>query len=101
MTSFIDSRPVAGTARRGSHRPQDSGLHLPMLSQNVSYNDLGDLYLDKFNKHHLSRNLVRRLERLGYSVTVTLRLQDAAAQRGVIFIAALTNPSNPSQAFRF
>ncbi len=39
-----------------------------MVSQNVSYNDLGDLYLDKLNKNHLTRNLVHRLERLGYSV---------------------------------
>ena len=28
-----------------------------MLSQQVSYNDLGDLYLDKLNKNHLTRNL--------------------------------------------
>ena len=41
-----------------------------MLSQKVSYNDLGDLYLDKLNKHHLTRNLVHRLERLGYTVTL-------------------------------
>jgi len=41
-----------------------------MISQNVSYNDLGDLYLDKLNKNHLTRNLVHRLERLGYSVTL-------------------------------
>ena len=26
-----------------------------MLSQQVSYNDLGDLYLDKLNKNHLTR----------------------------------------------
>jgi transposase len=44
-----------------------------MLSQQVSYNDLGDLYLDKLNKNHLTRNLVHRLERLGYSVTLTLQ----------------------------
>jgi transposase len=44
-----------------------------MLSQQVSYNDLGDLYLDKLNKHHLTRNLVHRLERLGYQVTLTLQ----------------------------
>ena len=44
-----------------------------MLSQQVSYNDLGDLYLDKLNKHHLTRNLVHRLERLGYAVTLTLQ----------------------------
>jgi hypothetical protein len=44
-----------------------------MLSQQVSYNDLGDLYLDKLNKHHLTRTLVHRLERLGYQVTLTLQ----------------------------
>jgi transposase len=48
-----------------------------MLSQQVSYNHLGDLYLDKLNKHHLTRNLVHRLERLGY--TVTISLQEEAA----------------------
>ena len=42
-----------------------------MLSQQDSYNDLGDLYLDKLNKHRLTRNLIHRLERLGYSVTLT------------------------------
>jgi transposase len=44
-----------------------------MLSQQVSYNDLGDLYLDKLNKHHLTRNLVHRLERLGFAVTLELK----------------------------
>jgi hypothetical protein len=39
-----------------------------MLSHRVCYNDLGELYLDKLNKHHLTRNLVHRLERLGYMV---------------------------------
>ena len=72
-------------ARRGYKRAAVAIAHkilvsiYHMLSQSVSYNDLGDLYLDKLNKHHLTRNLVRRLERLGYSVTVTLRPQDAAA----------------------
>lgn len=71
-------------ARRGYNRAAVAIAHkilvsiYHMLSQNVSYNDLGDLYLDKLNKHHLTRNLVRRLERLGYSVTVTP--QDATAQ---------------------
>ena len=71
-------------ARRGYNRAAVAIAHkilvsiYQMLSENVSYNDLGDLYLDKLNKHHLSRNLVRRLERLGYSVTVTVRSQQAA-----------------------
>jgi hypothetical protein len=41
-----------------------------MFSHRVCDNELGDLYLDKLNKHHLTRNLVHRLERLGYTVTL-------------------------------
>jgi transposase len=48
-----------------------------MLSQQVSYNDSGDLYLDRLNKNHLTRNLVHRLERLGYAVTLTLEQKAA------------------------
>jgi transposase len=65
-------------ARRGYKRAAVAIAHkilvsiYYMLSQNVSYNDLGDRYLDNLNKHHLTRNLVHRLERLGYSVTLTL-----------------------------
>ena len=51
-----------------------------MLSQQVSYNDLGDLYLDKLNKNHLTRNLVHRPERLGYAVTLTLQQKAAWAE---------------------
>lgn len=70
-------------ARRGYKRAAVAIAHkilmaiYHMLSQQVSYNDLGDLYLDKLNKHHLTRNLIHRLERLGY--TVTLTLQEKAA----------------------
>ena len=70
-------------ARRGYKRAAVAIAHkilvaiYHMLAQQVSYNDLGDLYLDKLNKHHLTRNLVHRLERLGY--TVTLTLQEKAA----------------------
>jgi transposase len=66
-------------ARRGYKRAAVAIAHKilvsidHMLSQNVSYNDLGDCYLDNLNKHHLTRNLVHRLERLGYSVTLTLQ----------------------------
>jgi transposase len=72
-------------ARRGYKRAAVAIAHkilvsiYHMLSQNVSYNDLGDLYLDHLNKHHLTRNLVRRLERLGYSVTLNSRDTSAAA----------------------
>jgi transposase len=64
-------------ARRGYKRSVVAIAHkilvaiYHMLSQQVSYNDLGDLYLDKLNKNHLTRNLVHRLECLGYEVTLT------------------------------
>jgi transposase len=70
-------------ARRGYKRAAVAIAHkilasiYHMLSRNVSYNDLGDLYLDKLNQHHLARNLVHRLERLGYSVTLDLPQQAA------------------------
>jgi transposase len=69
-------------ARRGYKRAVVAVAHkilvatYHMLSQNVSYNDLGDLYLDKLNKHHLTRNLVHRLERLGFQVTWSSRQHD-------------------------
>jgi transposase len=63
-------------ARRGAKRSLVTVAHkiliavYHMLKDHVSYNDLGDLYLDKRNKQHVTRNLVRRLERLGYRVTL-------------------------------
>jgi hypothetical protein len=50
-----------------------------MFSHNASYNDLGGLYLDKLNTHQVTRNLVRRLERLGYVVTITAQQSTASA----------------------
>jgi transposase len=78
-------------ARRGYKRAVVAIAHkilvsiYHMFSQQVSYNDLGDLYLDKLNKNHLTRNLVHRLERLGYSVTLTF--QQIAASVGVLRVA--------------
>jgi transposase len=70
-------------ARRGYKRAVVAIAHkilvaiYHMLSQQVSYNDLGDLYLDQLNKNHLTRNLVHRLERLGYALTLTLQQKAA------------------------
>ncbi len=66
-------------ARRGYKRALVAVAHKILVavyhifSQNVSYNELGDLYLDKLNKHHLTRNLIHRLERLGFEVTLHLK----------------------------
>ncbi len=63
-------------ARRGYKRAAVAVAHkilvaiYHMFSDRVCYNELGDVYLDKLNKHHLTRNLVHRLERLGYTVTL-------------------------------
>jgi transposase len=63
-------------ARRGYKRAAVAVAHkilvaiYHMLSHQIGYQELGDLYLDNLNKHHLTRNLVRRLERLGFSVTL-------------------------------
>jgi transposase len=66
-------------ARRGYKRAAVAIAHKILVAvhhillQNVSYKDLGDLYLDKLNKHNLTRNLVHRLERLGFEVTLQLK----------------------------
>jgi len=75
--TYLRDRFYRFKARRGykravvaiAHKILTSIYH--MFSQQVSYNDLGDIYLDKLNKNHLTRKSVHRLERLGYSVTLT------------------------------
>lgn len=63
-------------ARRGAKRAVVTIAHkillavYHMLSDQVSYNDLGDLYLDRLNKQHLTRSLVHRLQRLGWNVAL-------------------------------
>ena len=39
-----------------------------MLSTGTGYADLGETYLDGLEKRRVTRNLIRRLERLGYEV---------------------------------
>lgn len=63
-------------ARRGSKRATLAVAHSQlrvcweMLSKDVPYHDLGRDYFDRLNADRLKRNLVSRLERLGYRVTV-------------------------------
>ena len=80
--SYLRDKFYRLKARRGYKRAAVAVAHkilvaiYHMFSHRVCYNELGDLYLDKLNKHHLTRNLVHRLERLGYTVTLA---QKAAA----------------------
>jgi hypothetical protein len=63
-------------ARRGYKRAAVAVAHkilvaiYHMFSHQVCYHESGDLYLDKLTQHQVTRNLVRRLQRLGYSVTL-------------------------------
>ena len=74
--SYLRDKFYRLKARRGYKRAVVAVAHkilvaiYHILSHQVCYNELGDLYLDKLNKHSLTRNLVHRLERLGYTVTL-------------------------------
>src|SRR5262250_561560 len=58
--SYLRDKFYRLKARRGYKRAAVAVAHkilvavYHILSQNVSYNELGDLYLDKLNKHHLT-----------------------------------------------
>ncbi len=74
--TFLRDKFYRLKARRGYKRAAVAVAHkilvaiYHMLSHQACYNELGDLYLDNLNKHYLTRNLIRRLERLGYTVTL-------------------------------
>ena len=63
-------------ARRGglraalaiAHKILVSAYH--MLAKNLPYRDLGEAYLDQIGHTRTAANLKRRLERLGYRVTL-------------------------------
>lgn len=63
-------------ARRGKKRALVAVAHTVLviiyhiLTRRESYRDLGEAYFDHLERQHVERRLVRRLERLGYSVTL-------------------------------
>lgn len=66
-------------ARRGPKRAALAVAHkiliaaYTMLATGSSYRDLGAVYLDQLSQRRVTRHLVRRLERLGYEVTLQTR----------------------------
>ena len=56
VTTFL---VLGGHELRAGHRPD------------APYRDLGANYFDAHDREHFQRTLVRRLERLGYSVSLT------------------------------
>jgi transposase len=72
-------------ARRGGLRAAVAIAHkilvaaYHMLSSGMPYSDLGDAYLDNFDRERTANNLVRRLERLGFAVELNaLKPQESA-----------------------
>jgi hypothetical protein len=70
-------------ARRGAlraalavaHKILVSAYH--MLAKNLPYRDLGEAYLDQISQTRTVANLKRRLERLGYNVTLEPKAKPA------------------------
>jgi hypothetical protein len=48
-----------------------------MLARGVVYRDLGEAYLDQIGERRIVANLKRRLERLGYQVTLEPKAEAA------------------------
>ena len=68
---FYRLRARCGTKRAAvaiGHRILVAAYH--MLSTGANYHDLGAAYLDRVEERRVTRTLVRRLERLGYNVTI-------------------------------
>ncbi len=74
--SYLKEKFHRQKARRGYKRAAMTIAHkilvaaYHMLSTGASYKDLGDAYLDDVAQRRITKGLVRRLERLGYQVTI-------------------------------
>ena len=76
-TSYLGAQYRRLAARRGKKRALLAVGHsllvifYHMLKSEVEYRDLGAEYFDGLEPERLRRSLVKRLERLGYQVTLT------------------------------
>jgi transposase len=74
--SYLKERFWRLSARRGKKRAAMAVAHsiliacYEMLRQAANYNDLGAAYLDQLSKTTVKKRLVRRLESLGFKVTL-------------------------------
>lgn len=77
--SYFRDKYYRLTARRGAKR---AGLAIAhkilvavwhMLTRRVDYRELGEAWLDQLDQQRTARNLRRRLEHLGYEVTMVPR----------------------------
>src|SRR5208337_2851630 len=81
--SYLKDKYHRLKARRGAlraalaiaHKILVSAYH--MLAKNLPYRDLGEAYLDQISQTRTVANLKRRLERLGYTVTLEQKAEPA------------------------
>ncbi len=81
--SYLKDKYHRLKARRGAlraalaiaHKILVSAYH--MLAKNLPYRDLGEAYLDQISQTRTVANLKRRLERLGYKVTLEQKAEPA------------------------
>jgi transposase len=77
--SYLRDKYFRLKARRGHKRAIVAIAHKiliavhQVLARRVPYQDLGETYLDSLDQRRVATNLVRRLERLGYGVTLANR----------------------------
>jgi transposase len=82
--SYLKDKFYRLKARRGGLRAALAIAHkilvaaYHMLATGADYKDLGEAYLDQLGRSHTVSNLKRRLERLGYRVTLEQKAQPAA-----------------------
>lgn len=92
-------------ARRGARRAAMAVAHkiltaaYQMLAKDVGYTELGAAYLDQLSQQRVKDNLVRRLERLGYSVALDPKAPPAEAAEPSPSISGAVEPvAAPSSA---
>jgi len=80
--SYLAAQYRRLVGRRGKNRALVAVAHsllviiYHVLKNNVEYKDLGPDYFERLEPDRLRRHLVRRLQRLGYDVTVTPRVAE-------------------------
>ena len=82
--SYLKDKFYRLKARRGSMRAALAIAHkilvaaYHMLAKGVGYREIGEAYLDQISQTRTVANLKRRLERLGFQVTLQSKAQSAA-----------------------
>src|SRR4051794_30046088 len=83
LTAYLRDKFHRLKARRGALRAALAIAHkivvaaYHMLARGVVYRDLGEAYLDQIGERRIVANLKRRLERLGYQVTLEPKAEAA------------------------